>query len=173
MSFTLYTATVPSLIQILKGSQGWLDKAEAFAEANGTSEADMMDAKLAEDMFPFNRQLRGCVMHARDGIAGAMAGVFTPSMTPAPASFAGLRELIGEGIAYLEALAPAEVDALVGKPMRFEIGDFKLPFTADNFLLSFSQPNFYFHATTAYAILREMGAEIGKRDFLGALRSAG
>jgi len=172
MSFTLYQATVPSLLQVLRGSLGWLDKAEAFAAANGKSEAEMMDAKLAPDMFPFNRQVRGFAMHAQGGVQGAMSGIFSPDPSPAPASFAGLKDRVSEAIAYLEGVTPAEIDALIGKPMEFVFGDWRQSFLADQFLLSFSQPNFYFHASTAYAILREMGVDIGKRDYIGQLRTA-
>jgi hypothetical protein len=72
--------------------------------------------------------------------------------------------------AALEALTAAEVDARAGKDVTFEMGDFKIPFTAETFIMSFSLPNFYFHATTAYDLLRMKGAPLGKRDFLGAMR---
>ena len=68
------------------------------------------------------------------------------------------------------SIEPVEVDAFVGRPMRFEFGERRMDFTAEDFLLSFSQPNFYFHATTTYAILRMKGMEIGKRDYMGQLR---
>ena len=78
-----------------------------------------------------------------------------------------------ETIAALEAVDPAEMENFIGRPMRFEMGSFRMDFTAENFLLSFSQPNFYFHATTAYDILRMKGVPLGKRDYLGAMRLAG
>ena len=71
------------------------------------------------------------------------------------------------------ALKPEEINALEGNDMRFEMGDFKIPFTAEDFILSFSFPNFYFHATTTYDILRWKGAELGKMDFLGTMRVKG
>ena len=166
MPISLYDALVPSYLQILRGSLGWLDKAAAFAEAQGKSEAEMMDARLAPDMLPLNRQVRGFAMHAQCGIAGAVGGLFSPEMTPPPASFAGLKARVGE------AIDPDALDDLIGKPMRFELGETKLPFAADQFLLSFSQPNFYFHVSTAYGILRNMGVDLGKRDYLAGLRTA-
>ena len=172
MSFTFYAAVVPSLLQVLRGSLGWLDKAKAFAAANNVREDDMMAAMLAPDMFPFNRQVRGFAMHAQGGIEGAMKGVFSPDLSPPPDSFIGLTARVKEAIEFLEALDRDEFEQLVGKPMRFELGETKMPFTADNFLLSFSQPNFYFHVTTAYAILRNMGVGVGKRDYLAGLRIA-
>jgi hypothetical protein len=170
--FTLYDATVPSLLQILGGSLGWLDKAAAFATETGKSEAVLMEARLNPDMFPFNRQVRGFCMHAQLGIAGAMQGLFSPDPTPAPENIAGLKERVGEAIAYLDGLSPADMEPLVGKPMLFRLGETERAFSADQFLLSFSQPNFYFHVTTAYAILRNMGVPIGKMDYLGGLRIA-
>ena len=172
MPISLYDALVPSYLQVLRGSLGWLDKAAAFAEAQGKNESEMMDARLAPDMLPFNRQVRGFAMHAQGGIAGAIGGLFSPDITPPPASFAGLKARVGEAIAYLEAIEPNALDDLIGKPMRFELGETKLPFAADQFLLSFSQPNFYFHVSTAYGILRNMGVDLGKRDYLAGLRTA-
>lgn len=171
MTISLYDATVPSLRQILEGSLGWLDKAKIFAAENGKPEAEIMSATLAPDMFPFNRQVRGFAMHAQGGIEGALKGVFTPDPTPAPVTFDGLKERVSEAVAFLAALDPAEVEALVGKPMQFVFGEWRQDFTADQFLLSFSQPNFYFHSTTAYAILRSMGVNVGKRDYLAGVRA--
>jgi len=170
MSSSLYDAIVPTYLQILGGTKKWLGKAEAFAVDRGLPEAAIMEAVLAPDMFPFNRQVRGSAMHAHGGIAGARAGLFTPDLSPAPTSFSGLHARLAEALAYLEGLTPADMNDLTGKPMTFAIGERKLAFTADNFLLSFSQPNFFFHTTTAYAILRHLGVEVGKLDYLGRLR---
>jgi hypothetical protein len=86
-------------------------------------------------------------------------------------TFTALKARIAETIAALEKVEPAEVDAFVGRDMRFTFGERHLEFTAESFLLSFSQPNFYFHAATAYDILRWKGVRIGKRDFTGKLRT--
>ena len=170
MSYTLYAALVPSYLQILRGAGAWLDKAAAFATKNGKSETEMMEARLAPDMLPFYRQVRGFAMHAQGGIEGALGGVFSPDSTPAPQTFEGLKNRLQEAVAFLESLDASGFEDLVGKPMRFEVGDTKMAFKADNFLLSFSQPNFYFHATTAYAILRNLGVKIGKMDYLAGIR---
>jgi hypothetical protein len=170
MQFSLYEATVPSYLQSLRATISWLEKAEAFANVAGLTEADMMEAKLADDMFPFNRQVRACAMHSQGALEGAFKGVFSPDLSPHPESFAGLRERLEEAVTYLEGLAKSDVDELLGKEMRFEFRDTKWPFAAQDFLLSFSQPNFYFHTTTAYAILRHQGMRIGKMDYLGKTR---
>jgi uncharacterized protein len=97
--------------------------------------------------------------------------VFSPDTTPPPESFAALKARITETLAALEAIVPAEVDSFVGRDMRFARGERNLDFSAENFLLSFSLPNFYFHATTTYDILRWKRVRIGKRDFTGRLRT--
>jgi len=91
-------------------------------------------------------------------------------VTPAPETFEGLKARIDGALTGLAALDPAKVDGLVGRDVRFSFRDNHMDFTAENFLLSFSQPNFYFHATTAYDILRWKGLPIGKRDFSGKPR---
>ena len=172
MTVSLYHATVPAFVQTLRATIGWLGKAEDFTRQSGATEAEAMAANLAPDMFPFNRQVRACAMHSQGAIEGAFKGVFAPDLSPHPESFAGLVERLQEALAYLEALDIDAVDALDGKPMRFEFKDTVIPFAAQDFLGSFSLPNFYFHTTTAYAIMRSRGVELGKRDFLGQLRVA-
>jgi hypothetical protein len=172
LPITLHTALVPSYLQILRGAPAWLDKGAEFAAANGISEEEMMDARLTPDMLPFNRQVRGFAMHAQGGIEGAIRGVFSPDRSPAPTTFAGLKARLSEAVVFLEALDPQTLEDLVGTPMTIDLGETKMAFTVDNFLLSFSQPNFYFHATTAYAILRNMGVNVGKMDYLARLRVA-
>ena len=109
-------------------------------------------------------------MHSWGAIEGVRRGVFSPDRSSPPDSFAGLKARVAETIAHLQGIEPAELDGLIGRDMRFEIGDRSMEFAAEQFLLSFSQPNFYFHAATAYDILRSHGMQIGKRDFLGAVR---
>ena len=115
-------------------------------------------------------QVKSTAVHSLGAIEGVRRGVFSPDMTPPPESFAALKARIAETLAALEMIEPAEVDGFVGRDMRFARGERHLDFTAENFLLSFSQPNFYFHATTTYDILRWKGVRIGKRDFTGKLR---
>ena len=91
-------------------------------------------------------------------------------MTPPPATFSALKAKIADASAALEAIEAAEIDAFIGRDMRFAFGERQMNFTAENFLLSFSQPNFYFHAATAYDILRWKGLPLGKRDFVGRVR---
>lgn len=170
MSFSLYDAVVPSNLQIVSALEKVLKKAEAFCEERGMPQAELIDARLASDMLPLGYQVKSCAVHSIGGIEGARAGSFSPDMSAWPTNFAGLQGILEEANAKLLALDRDAVDALIEADTHFAFGDTKLPFTGANFLLSFSQPNFYFHATTAYAILRAQGVKLGKRDFIGIPR---
>ena len=170
MPISLYDAVVPSNLQILHAVDALLGKAEAFCAEHGRAESDLIDARLAPDMLPFGYQVKSCAAHSLGAIAGVRAGHFAPDLTPWPTDFAGLHAAIQGAIAELTALDPAEFEALGENDTLFAFGEMKLPFTGANFLLSFSQPNFYFHATTAYAILRAQGVKVGKGDFMGMPR---
>jgi hypothetical protein len=97
-------------------------------------------------------------------------GVFSPDMSTPPETFVALKARVAETLEAIGTIDAGEIDGFVGREMRFVIGDRHIDFTAEDFLLSFSQPNFYFHATTAYDILRWKGVALGKRDFLGRMR---
>ncbi|HEX8309996.1 MAG TPA: DUF1993 domain-containing protein [Chthoniobacteraceae bacterium] len=170
MQFSLYDAVVPSNLQILTSIDALLSKAEAFCAEQARAEADLIDARLAPDMLPFGYQVKSCAAHSFGGIEGVRAGTFSPDMSPWPTSFAGLHQVLQSAITNLKAMDRDAIDALADGDTQFAFRDTKMPFNGANFLLSFSQPNFYFHATTAYAILRAQGMKLGKRDFLGALR---
>ena len=170
MSFSLYAATIPSYRQILSSVSDLLGKAEAFCAEKGVAPRDIIEARLAEDMLPFSYQVKSTAVHSLGAIEGVRRGVFSPDTTTPPDNFAALKTHIAQTIAVLESIDPAEVDGFVGRDMRFAFGERHIDFTADNFLLSFSQPNFYFHAATTYDILRWKGVGVGKRDFLGRTR---
>jgi hypothetical protein len=170
MSFSLYDAVVPSTLQILGALDQVLKKAKSFCDERGLPEAEMIDARLAQDMYPLGYQVKSCVVHSIGAIEGARAGSVSPDWSAWPTDFEGLGRALQGASAALSALDRNTVDQLTGADMKFVAGEHNLPFNGANFLLSFSQPNFYFHATTAYAILRAQGVNLGKRDFLGALR---
>ena len=171
MPFSLYAATIPSYRQILSAVGGLLDKAETFCAEKGLAPGDIVQARLADDMLPFAYQVKSTAVHSLGAIEGVRKGVFSPDTTPPPETFAALKARIAETLAAIETIEPAEVDTFVGRDMRFVFGDRHLDFTAEDFLLSFSQPNFYFHATTTYDILRWKGVPLGKRDFMGRPRT--
>jgi uncharacterized protein len=170
MAFSLYAATVPSYCQILGAVAGLIAKAETFCSEHGMTTEEIIQARLAEDMQPFAYQVKSTVVHSLGAIEGVRRGVFSPDTTTPPKDFAALKVRIAETLAALEAVEATEVDSFIGRDMRFVFGDRQADYTAENFLLSFSQPNFYFHATTTYDILRWKGVSLGKRDFLGTTR---
>lgn len=171
MSFSLYDAVVPSNLQILGALDRVMEKAKAFCDERGMVQAELIDARLAPDMRPLGFQVKSCAVHSIGGIEGARAGSFSPDRSAWPTDFDGLRGVLQRASAELSALDRDAVDGLTEVDTQFVFGETRSPFTGANFLLSFSQPNFYFHATTAYAILRAQGVDLGKRDFIGTLRS--
>jgi hypothetical protein len=170
MAFSLYEATIPSYRQILGAVGGLLGKAESYCAEQKLPAEEIIQARLAPDMLPFAYQVKSAVTHSLGAIEGLRKGVFSPDMTPPPQTFSALKAKISDALAALEAIDAAEIDAFLGRDMRFAFGERQINYTAENFLLSFSQPNFYFHATTAYDILRWKGLPLGKRDFVGRVR---
>ena len=172
MPISLHAAFVPSALQMLGTCDHLIARAESWCEETGCDHGEAIGARLHEDMLPFSYQVKSVAVHTAGAIEGLRAGVFAPDLAPPPDSFSGLRARVGEARSALEAVNEGELEGFIGKPMRFEFRDFTLPFTAENFLLSFSQPNYYFHAATAYDILRMKGVAVGKRDYMGQLRLA-
>ena len=173
MALTLYAATIPSYIQILESVSRLIDKAEAFCGEQKLAPETLIQARLADDMLPFAYQVKSTAVHSLGAIEGVRNGTFSPDQTTPPATFDALRERVGQTVTALEAIDPDEVESFIGRDMRFVFGDNAIEFLAEDFLLSFSQPNFYFHATTAYDILRMKGVPLGKRDFNGRVRKKG
>lgn len=169
MAFSLYSAVVPSYRQILTAVGAILVKAEAFCAGQGITPEELIQTRLAPDMHPFGYQVKSTCVHSLGALEGVRLGTFSADRTPFPTDFAALRSKLEATLVALEALDPAEIDSYVGRDMYFT-GRVNMHFTAEEFLLSFAQPNFYFHATTAYDILRWKGMPLGKRDFIGAPR---
>ncbi len=167
MAFSLYAATVPSFLQIIGSVEKLVHKAEAFVADNELQPEDIIQAQLAPDMLPFTYQVKSTAEHSIGAIEAIRVGVVSPSLEVPPDSFKGLFEKLASAQAALKALDPEEINGFVGQDMRFEFKGSRMDFTAEDFLTSYAQPNFYFHATTAYDILRNRGVTIGKMDFLG------
>ena len=170
MTINLYEALVPNWKQILVALSKLLDKAQQHCASNNLPESALIEARLAPDMFPLGFQIKASVVHSIGAIEAVRKGIFSPDRSPAPDSLAGLKTLISDALTELEKISPAEISSLIGGDMRFVAGERVMDFTAENYLLSFSQPNFFFHAVTAYDILRNQGLAIGKADFLGPVR---
>src|SRR5690606_15576523 len=135
MPLSLHAALVPSWLQILGASRGWLDKGAAHL-----GEAGLVDTRLIEDMFPFAYQVKSMAVHSQGAIEAVRQGVFTPNFSEAlPGSLAELHERLDGAVAILESVSEDELESFIGQPMRFEIGEKRLDFTADQFLLTFSQ----------------------------------
>ena len=172
MPISLHDAYVPSALQMLGTCAHLIDKAEAWCAEHDCVHAEAIDARLYEDMAPFSYQVKSVAVHTAGAIEAVREGVFAPDLAPPPEDFAGLRARLAAARETLEAVSEAEMEGFIGVPMRFEFREYRMDFTAENFLLSFSQPNFYFHAATAYDILRMKGVRVGKRDFMGSVRIA-
>jgi uncharacterized protein len=168
--FSLYHATVAAYLQVLPSMAGLIDKAEAHCAEHGLPAEALTGAVLADDMWPFAKQITSVAHHSAGAIAALSGGVFGPDLTPAPVDFAALRTAIAAAIVSLEKVDPAAIDAMIGRDMCFAFGERRMDFTAEDFLLTFSLPNFHFHAAAAYAVLRNQGLKIGKMDFLGRPR---
>lgn len=173
MANPLHTATVGSWLQILPQLAGLIDKAETHCNENGQPPEALLDARLAPDMWTFAKQVMCAVQHSAGAVAALRTGVTGPDMSPPPHTFAALRQAVTDAIALLQGVQPGEIGETVGRDIRFEFGSGKMEFGGEDYLLSFALPNFFFHATTAYAILRNQGLPVGKRDWLGRTRLKG
>ena len=170
MAISLYDVTVAGWLQTLGAVAGYLEKGAAHCTAGGTDSAEMAATRLFPDMLPLAFQIWSVEHHSMGAIEGCRAGVFAPPKPMPDLDYAGLQKIIADTREKLGALTREEVDALEGRDVVFQIGEMKMPFTAETFLMSFSIPNFHFHATTAYDILRSKGVKLGKRDYMGKLR---
>lgn len=167
MAVSMYTVSVPVFIQHLNGLDTVLDKAAAWAAARKVSETDLLNTRLSPDMFNLTRQVRAATDHAANA-AGRLAGKELLKFANDETAIAQLKDRIAKTIDYLKTIKQSEVDGTESKEISitFPNGQTR-QFTGQSLLLGHSLPNFYFHATTAYDIIRQCGVEIGKRDFMG------
>jgi hypothetical protein len=170
MPISLHDAFLIPALQIVRATDGLLDKAMAFVADGKASEAELIDARLTADMAPFATQVKWVSSHSLGAIKSVQAGNFSPDLLPAPQTLADLQSLTRASIAELAVITVDDMAALEGKLTYFTFNDTKMPFDGEHFLMTFSHPNFYFHAVTAYDILRVKGVAIGKRDFMGMPR---
>lgn len=170
MAISLYDVSVASFLQVLGAAQGFLEKGLLHFKAAGVDPDEIVTTRLHDDMLPFRFQIVSVAHHSRGALEGARTGHFAPPGAVGDLDYAGLQALVADARAQLQSLTRDEVDALAGGDVIFRIGTREMPFTVENFLMSFSTPNLHFHATTAYDILRQAGAPLGKRDYMGQLR---
>ncbi|KEO88989.1 hypothetical protein EH31_13150 [Erythrobacter longus] len=172
MPISLHASFVPSGLQMIGTANHLVDKTESWCGQQGCDASTILNARLIDDMLPFTYQIKCVAEHTAGALAAVKEGVYSPDLNPPPGSFDGLREKLAGAKAALEALSEDEMESWIGRDMRFEFKTTRMDFTVEDFLLSFSQPNFYFHASAAYSIARHLGVSIGKTDFLGRMRIA-
>ena len=171
MGTSLYDLSVPTFLQTVSAVAGFLDRAVKHCAETGADPDDLVTARLYPDMAPFHFQIEALSHHAAWGVETLRTGVFDPPGLIGAMPFADLQAMVDRAEAMLESFDRAEIDACAGRKLDLQIGPRRLAFTAESFILSFSLPNFHFHAVTAYDILRSRGVPIGKRDYEGRLRT--
>ena len=167
MTISMYQASVPAFIRTLGNLRGIVEKAAAHAQEKKIDESVFLAARLFPDMLAFTRQVQIATDFAR-GTAARLAGSEPPSDEDKEQTFAELTARIDRAIAFLRTLAPAQIDGSEGREIVRPIRGEPKKFTGLDYLLQYALPNFYFHTTTAYAILRHNGIVIGKGDFIGS-----
>jgi len=166
MPLSMYQASTPVFVRMLGNLSAILAKGAAYAEAKKIDPAVLINARLAADMFPLARQ----VQIASDGVKGCaarLAGIEIPSYPDTETSFPELQARIAKTVAFIQSIGAAQIDGSEERAVTLKIRDKEINFKGQAYLLNFVLPNLYFHVTTAYAIMRHNGVDVGKMDFLG------
>ena len=166
MAISMYQASAPRFVNILKNLSTMLDKAQAHAEAKKIDPAALTTYRLFPDMFPLTRQVQIACDSAKGAVA-RLAGVEIPKHEDVEQTLVDLKARIAKTIAFIETIKPAQLDGTEDKEIVLKLGGKETAFKGMQFLLGHAVPNFYFHVTTVYNILRHNGVEIGKKDFIG------
>ena len=172
LSLSLYDASIPVYLQLLRNLNHFLGKAETFAAEEGVTLASLTELNFGHGMANFTRQIQFASDAAKGG-AARLAGVEPPSMPDTETTFPELRERIAKTIAFVESLKPEQLDGDDSREIVLKFPNGSMTFTAKSFLLTFSLPNFIFHVTTAYDLLRSAGVPLGKMDFLAGAGAPG
>lgn len=168
MTLSMYEASIPVFQRALINLSAILTKAAAHAEAKKFDPVVLVNARLAPDMLPLSRQIQIAVDHAR-GAAARLAGVERPPVADTETTLDELQARIASTLAYIGTFAPAQIDGSEAREITLPLRTGEVKLKGQPYLLHFALPNFWFHVTTAYAILRHNGVDIGKLDFLGPL----
>ena len=166
MTFSIYQASVPVYIRRLEALSAILDKAAAYASQRKIDPAALIQARLYPDMLPLGRQVQIACSHAVRG-AARLSGAEPASVEDKETSFDDLTARVAKTLAFLKSVDAKKMEGMEDREITYPVGDRKMTLKAGEYLLHFSMPNFYFHLTTAYDILRNNGLEIGKADFMG------
>ena len=168
MSLSMYTASVPVFRQVLGSLAAILEKAESHADLKKLEPQALLQARLFPDMFPLLRQVQVAADFAK-GTVARLGGLEVPRYEDVEDDFASLQARIARTLAFIESVPREAIDAGIDREITVGTGANQREFKSGQpYLLHYALPNFYFHATTAYAILRHSGVEIGKRDFIGS-----
>jgi len=168
MPITMYQASVPLFVRGLTNTQGILAKAEAHAQAHKIEPQVLLGARLFPTMFPFTRQIQIAADFAK-GTSARLAGIDVPKYEDTETSFAELSARLDQTLQFITQIKAALIDGSESRPIEITAGGNVLKFNGLDYLLNFSLPNFNFHLTTAYGILRHSGVELVKRDYIGPL----
>ncbi len=170
MTLSMYAASVPVFTGQLKALDAILDKAASYAEARKIDPAVLLTARLYPDMFTMTRQVQIATDHAK-GAPARLAGLAPPSFPDTETTFPELKARIAKTLDFIGGVKPAQIDGSEGREIKLKVGPpdrvQELVFNGQDYLLHFALPNFFFHVSIAFAILRHNGLEIGKRDFMG------
>jgi len=168
MTLSMYQASVPAFLQQLEALSGVLRKAAAHAGEKKIDPGVLLNARLFPDMFPLTQQVQIACDFAK-GAPARLAGVEPPVYEDSEKSFQDLEARIEKTMAFVKTLKPGQIDGSEHRDITVKIAGKPVTFKGQPYLVNFALPNFYFHAATAYGILRHNGVELGKRDFIGAV----
>ena len=167
MALSMYEVSIPALIRALTNLSAILEKGAAHAQAQGMDPADLIQARLIADMDTLATQVQRA-SDAAKGCAARLAGIDVPSFADTEATFPELQERIAKTVDFLKSVRPEQLEGSEARSIELKLRQGAITFDGKSYLLGFALPNFYFHITTAYDILRHKGVQIGKMDYLGA-----
>ena len=166
MAISMYQASVPRFVNILGNLSNILDKAQAHVEAKKLDPAALTGFRLYPDMLPLTAQVQ-IARDAAKGVVARLAGAEIPVYEDNEKTLADLKARVAKTVAFIKTITPAQIDGTEDKDIVIKRGDKETRYKGMQFLLGHALPNFYFHVTTAYNILRHNGIDIGKRDYIG------
>ncbi|MBE0613629.1 MAG: DUF1993 family protein [Burkholderiales bacterium] len=166
MTISMYQASAPRFVNMLNNLSAVLDKAQAHADANKIDPMVFTSSRLYPNMLPLMSQVRIACDNAKGAVA-RLAGVEIPKHEDTEQNFADLKARIAKTVAFVQSIQAAQIDGSEDKVIVLKLGGTEVKFNGMQYLLGFALPNFYFHATTAYDILRHNGVELAKRDYIG------
>jgi hypothetical protein len=162
----MYQASIPAFVKMLNNLTSILDKAERYASERKIAPEVLLNWRLAPDMFPLTRQIQ-IMTDMCKGCAARLAGAEVPSYADEEKSFAELKERIAKTLKFVQGFSAKDIDGSESRDVSLTVGGQPIKFKGEAYLVHFVLPNVYFHAATAYDIIRSVGVDIGKRDFLG------